>query len=166
MPSSLRLGLLLIFIIFPFLEIAVLIKSGEMIGFWPTVLILIGAAILGLAIIRQQGVSIVGRMAGAINQGRFPIEPMFDSYMLTTAGFLLIMPGLISDAIGLVLLVPPLRHLLVRSTLGGFAGRSRPQESNDSTHDPRGNRRSSGPVIIEGTYERVEDEDDPKEGKS
>lgn len=172
MPSSFRFGLPLIFIIFPLLEIMVLIKSGEMIGFWPTVLILMAAAVLGFFIIRHQGLSVLGRMVGAMNQGRLPLEPMLDSYVMTTAGFLLIMPGLISDAIGLLLLVPPLRHLAIRWSLGEFANRSQPgqpggpQETMQETQRPRREtRRSSGPIVIEGTYERVEDDKDDNQGK-
>lgn len=160
MPSSFRLALPLIFIIFPILEIIVLIKAGEMIGFWPTVLILIGAAVLGFIVIRQQGLTMVGRMMGAMNQGRFPLEPMLDSYVLTTAGFLLIMPGLISDAIGLLLLVPPLRRLAIRSALG-IAPEPRSQPQNPQDEQRKGRRGSARPVIIEGTYERVDDDDNP-----
>lgn len=160
MPSSFRFGLMLIFIIFPLLEIAVLIEAGELIGFWPTVLILMGAAFLGLFVIRQQGMSIVGRMLGAMNEGRFPLEPMLDSYVLTTAGFLLIMPGLISDAIGLLLLVPPIRHLAVRSVVGEYPSGAQPQPG----PQPREERRSSRPIVIEGTYERIDDDDDDKGG--
>ena len=166
MPTSLRFGVLLIFIIFPLLEIAVLIWSSEVIGFWPTFLILVGAAILGFAIIREQGMSVVGRMVGAVNQGRLPLEPMLDTYVLTTAGFLLVMPGLISDAIGLLLFIPPVRHLAIRWTLGEFAAGSQAREAPETPRDQRGARKSSRPIVIDGTYERIDDEDGNNPRKS
>jgi len=159
MPSSFRFGLTLIFIIFPLLEIAVLIEVGGLIGFWPTVLILIGAAVLGFIVIREQGLTMVGRMMGAMNQGRFPLEPMLDSYVLTTAGFLLIMPGLISDAIGLLLLVPPLRRLAIRWALG--VGPEAPHPPGEPPNARETRRGPARPIIIEGTYERVDDDDKP-----
>lgn len=155
MPSSFRFGLTLIFIIFPLLEIAVLIAAGDVIGFWPTVLILIAAAALGFIVIREQGLTMVGRMMGAMNQGRFPLEPMLDGYVITTAGFLLIMPGLISDAIGLLLLVPPVRRLAIRWALGVS---SSPAPQPGPRREPR---KPARPVVIEGTYERVDDDDKP-----
>ena len=62
MLSSLRFALLLIFIAFPLVEIALLIKAGQTIGFWPTITILIAAAALGVVVglMRRQSVSLSG----------------------------------------------------------------------------------------------------------
>jgi len=153
MLSSPRMALLLLFVAFPLLELALLIKSGEVIGFWPTVAILLAAAVLGFLVIRRQGLSMVNRMFATMSEGRFPLETLIDSYVLITAGFLLIAPGLISDAIGLVLLVPPLRRWGIRRALSGHGGgppgsggvrRSRPGRT----------------IVIEGTYERLDDDRD------
>ncbi|HEY7669437.1 MAG TPA: FxsA family protein, partial [Hyphomicrobium sp.] len=98
MLSSLRLALLLVFFALPLLEIMLLIKAGEVLGFWPTISLLIAAAVLGFLVIREQGLSMVSRMLGAMNEGKLPFEPMLDSYALITAGFLLIVPGFLTDA--------------------------------------------------------------------
>jgi UPF0716 protein FxsA len=156
MPSSLRLALVLVFVAFPLLEIALLIKAGETIGFWPTMTILIAAAALGFMVIREQGLSMVSRMFAALNEGRFPLEPLLDSYVLIVAGLLLIIPGLISDAIGLALLVPPLRRLGIRWTLFALIGA--PQAS---SRPPKAARAT----VIEGTYERLDEDKGKPEQK-
>lgn len=152
MLSSWRLPLVLVFVAFPLLELALLIKSGEMIGFWPTIAILVVSAALGMIVIREQGLSMVGRMFAAMNEGQFPLEPLLDAYALVMAGFLLIMPGLISDALGLLLLITPLRRLSINWALSGLVGR--PQAASDS-RAPKVRR----PTVIEGTYERIDEHD-------
>lgn len=156
MLPSIRLAFILIFIAFPLLEIALLIKSGEMIGFWPTIAILMGSALLGMIVIREQGLSMVGRMFNAVNEGRFPLEPLLDGYVMVMAGILLIIPGLLSDAIGLLLLVPLLRRLVIRWTLTSIVKGPRPAS------DPR-SPRMARPTVIEGTYERVDEHDVKKD---
>jgi UPF0716 protein FxsA len=151
--SSLRMALVLVFFAFPFLEIMILIKAGETIGFWPTVGLLIAAAALGFILIREQGLSMVGRMFGAMNEGKLPFESMLDGYTLIFAGFLLIFPGFLSDAMALLLLVPPIRHWMIRRALPGIAP-APPGSGPEAAHRERGN------VVIEGTYERIEDDDE------
>ena len=92
----------------------------------------------------------VSRMLSAMNEGRLPLEPMLDSYARVMAGSLLIVPGFLSDAIGLVLLVPPLRAWCIRRALSGFSGSG----AGCGNSDPR---KRSGPTVIEGTYERIDD---------
>ena len=153
MLSYLRGAFVLVFVAFPLIEIAVLIKGGQGIGFWPTMMLLVAAAFLGMIVIREQGVSMVGRAFDAMREGRVPLEPMLDSYVVIMAGLLLIIPGLVSDAIGLLLLVPPLRRWCIRRVVPGVydhplvAGRDRRVE-------PR------KPTVIEGTYTRHEPEPD------
>jgi UPF0716 protein FxsA len=157
MLSTLRLAAVLVFIAFPLLEIALLIKAGETIGFWPTMALLVAAAALGVTVIRAQGLSMVGRMFAAMSEGKLPIEPMVDTYAVVTAGFLLIMPGFLSDAVGLVLLVPPLRRAGMRWAMPGLAAPSRTFK----TGQPQTSARAT---VIEGTYERI-GEDDSGPGK-
>jgi UPF0716 protein FxsA len=150
--NSLRLALLLVFVAFPLLEIALLIRSGETIGFWPTIGLLIGAAVLGVVVIRRQGLSMVGRTLNAVNEGRLPFEPLLDGYLVVAAGFLLIVPGFLSDAIGLLLLVPPLRAWCIRRVWPGYSG-----ASGTGTAGPRQPSR-----VIETTWERVDPDESGK----
>jgi UPF0716 protein FxsA len=156
--SSFRLAFLLVFVAFPLIEIALLIKAGETIGFWPTVGLLIGAATLGVLVIRHQGLTMVSRMLAAANEGKLPFAPMLDGYVLVVAGALLILPGFVSDVIGLLLLLPPLRALAIRSALSGFTGGA----AGFGATDPR---RSKGPSVIDATYERLDEEGEEKSDK-
>jgi UPF0716 protein FxsA len=143
-PSFLSLALFLAFVGFPLLEIAVLIKVGETIGVWPTLALLLAAAALGMIVIRAQGLSMVPRAIDAMRAGRVPLEPMLDSYVVIMAGMLLIIPGFVTDAIGLLLLVPPLRRLGIRWATGGLFAAPRATEP-------------ARPTIIEGKWERLDD---------
>lgn len=153
MLSYLRGALALIFVALPLIEIAVLIKVGEAIGFWPTMLWLVAAAVLGSIVIREQGLSVVGRAFDTMREGRIPLEPMLDSYVVIMAGLLLIVPGLISDAIGLLLLIPPLRRWLIRRAVGDIydhplvSGEGRRVEVRRAT-------------VIDATFERHEPDEE------
>jgi UPF0716 protein FxsA len=93
-----------------------------------------------------------------MNRGGLIVVSMVDSYAAIVAGFLLIVPGFITDAIGLALLVPPLRRLMLSAMFPGFA-RARRRTRADTT--PETARQPGEPMVIEGTYERI-DERDPR----
>ena len=154
MMSSMRRFVMLAFLVLPLLEIVVLIQVGQAIGVWSTLGLLVLAAVAGMMVIRQQGVSMVGRMFDAMSEGRLAVGSIVDSYARIAAGCLLIVPGFITDALGLALLVPPLRALMLRAMLPGLAGRRRAEA-------PAGEQ-PARPIVIEGTYKRLDDDRDPK----
>jgi UPF0716 protein FxsA len=112
-----QIALLLLALAFPLLELAVLIKVGQMLGLWWTLLLLVVTGIAGGIIVQSQGLSAARRAAQSMSEGRPPIEPVVDSFMLMLAGTLLVIPGLLTDAMALVLLVPPARRWLARWAL-------------------------------------------------
>ena len=154
MMSSMRRFVMLAFLVLPLLEIVVLIQVGQAIGVWSTLGLLVLAAVAGMMVIRQQGVSMVGRMFDAMSEGRLAVGSIVDSYARIAAGCLLIVPGFITDALGLALLVPPLRALMLRAMLPGLAGRRRA--------DAPAGEQPARPIVIEGTYKRLDDDRDPK----
>jgi UPF0716 protein FxsA len=158
MLSSFRMAAGLIFVVFPLLEILVLIKAGETIGFWPTIGLLFAAAALGVVVVREQGLSMVTKAMSSLNEGRLPLAPLLDSQVMVFAGMLLIAPGFISDIIGLALLVPPVRRLAIRSAMSRFApGWTPPQPAQ---RDPQ----KRGPTVIEGSFKRLDEHDaEPKD---
>jgi UPF0716 protein FxsA len=107
-----------------------------------------------MMVIRQQGLSMVGRMFDAMSEGRLAVGAIIDSYAQIAAGCLLIVPGFITDVLGLALLVPPLRALIFRAMLPGLAGRRRAEA-------PAGEQ-PARPIVIEGTYKRLDDDRDSK----
>ena len=158
MMPSVRLLLMLVFLGLPLLEIAVLIQVGQAIGFWPTLGLLVLSAAAGMIVIRQQGLSMVGRMFDSMSRGGFAVTSIVDSYAVIVAGCLLIVPGFITDALGLALLVPPLRSIILGAMLPGIAGRRRVDQRATSQNRPSEPR----PTVIEGTFERLDDEGDKK----
>lgn len=162
MPQPLRLAMFLTILALPLVEIAILIKVGGWIGFWPVLLIVILTAVLGSAVVRQRGLSVFSRVFAEIEEGRSGLEPMFDSLLAVTAGIFLILPGLTTDCLGLLLLMPPVRKLVARLVLPRVLAR---QEVDTQIFEGRFKRRApgdqppgeptSGPIVIEGDYERL-----------
>jgi UPF0716 protein FxsA len=101
----------LIFIVLPIAEIYVIIKVGEAIGVLPTIALLILDSFLGAALLRSQGRAAWARFNEALARGRIPAREVFDGAMVILGGAFLITPGFISDAIGLLLLIPPSRAI-------------------------------------------------------
>lgn len=109
-----RLSIILILLV-PLIEIAVLIRVGQSIGLWPTLALLVGAGLGGALLLRQQGLATLMRLRADLGAGRMPVGAMADTVMLGLAGLLLVLPGLISDVIAIALLLPPVRNALYRA---------------------------------------------------
>jgi UPF0716 protein FxsA len=91
------------------IEIGLFIVLGQAIGLWPTLLGVVVTAFIGSAIIRGQGLSLLGDIRASANAGRLPAQQMVEAMMLAVAGALLLTPGYFTDACGFLLLVPPVR---------------------------------------------------------
>lgn len=104
--------LLAIFIGIPFIEMLILIKLGEVMGFGWTVMLVIVTGILGAAAARVQGLKAWIAIQNELNQGRMPGEQMLDALLIFVAGLLLITPGLLTDLTGFSLLIPVTRGLI------------------------------------------------------
>ena len=110
--ARLLLGLALIAL--PFLELALLVKTGQTIGVWPTLGLLVGAALIGGAIMARQGLTVAQRAQEAVAHGRPPVGPVLDGVFMLLAGALLITPGFVTDAMAMALLIPPIRRQVAR----------------------------------------------------
>src|SRR5262245_51659435 len=84
------------------------------IGFWPTLVIQVGTAIVGAALARLQGWLIWARIARELSSGRLPAEALMDAFLVFTAGVVLITPGLVTDTLGLLVLIPATRSAIKR----------------------------------------------------
>ena len=104
--------LILIFIGVPVLEIALFIQAGDIFGLWPTLAAIVATAIIGGALIRAQGLAAIGRARRSLDQGQAPVQEVFTGICLLLAGALLMTPGFLTDSIGFLLLVPPVRRSL------------------------------------------------------
>lgn len=101
-----------LFIGLPLLEIAVFIQVGGVIGVWPTIALTIATAMAGSLLLRAQGLAALLRARVQLDQGQLPAREMFNGVCLVLAGGLLVLPGFVTDALGLLLFFPPCRDLL------------------------------------------------------
>ncbi len=106
--------LLLLFILVPLLEIYFLLKVGNIIGAFPTVLVVVSTAIAGTWLLKQQGLATLMRLQTSAAQGRMPAQEMAEGLALAFGGALLLTPGFITDFIGFLCLIPFTRQRIIR----------------------------------------------------
>lgn len=153
--------LLLALLIFPIIEISVFIEVGGLIGLWPTVALIILTAVLGMWMLRLQGFGVLRRAQESIARNEPPVREVFDGFCLAIGGLLLIIPGFVSDVLGLLLLMPPVRSFLRRRLIGRLSGQGRMRVFVDGEQvrpgrDAGPTRGSGGADIIEGEFREVE----------
>lgn len=111
--------LLLLFILIPIAELYLFLTLGKEIGLGATLAIIILTGILGAALTKFQGARALARFRQASAEGRLPHREILDGLLILLAGAVLLTPGFLTDTIGFLLLVPPVRALL-RSWLGKY----------------------------------------------
>jgi UPF0716 protein FxsA len=104
--------ILIAFLCIPIAEIAVFIKAGQVIGLGWTLAGVALTAVLGIALLRRQGLKVLAQTQQKLDRGELPVGELFDGLCLLVAGVLLLTPGFITDTIGLLLFIPPVRLLL------------------------------------------------------
>lgn len=110
--------LLAIFIIVPLLELWVIFTVGSQIGYALTFLILIMISVLGAALARYQGYRVLVKIQQEISNGRVPGDSLIDGALILSGALMLLTPGFITDAVGLLILLPPTRKFF-KSLLKG-----------------------------------------------
>jgi UPF0716 protein FxsA len=128
--------LLLLFILVPIAELAVIIQVGQVIGVVPTIAILVADSVIGSALMRSQGRAAWRRFNEAVAGGRPPAREVIDGVLVIFGGALLLTPGFITDVFGVLFLLPPtralLRRLLVRRAAIRIMGGAMPPQSGPS----------------------------------
>jgi UPF0716 protein FxsA len=149
--------LLLVFILVPIAELAVIIQVGRAIGLVPTIVILVVDSLLGSALLRSQGRAAWQRFRAAVAAGRPPAREVIDGALIIFGGAFLITPGFITDVIGILLLLPPtravFRRLLIRrftshlvvQVAGAGASRVRPAARPPTAYDVEGTATETEP---------------------
>lgn len=107
--------LILLFTITPVVELYLLIRLGSVIGAFATILLVLGTGIVGAALARTEGFAVLQKLQHRMNHGEFPAEEMIDGLCILIAGVVLITPGIITDLLGFLLLLPPTRAVLKRA---------------------------------------------------
>jgi len=131
--------LLLVFIVVPVVEMWLLIQVGGFIGAVPTIAAVLLTAVIGLGMLRRQGLSTLLRVNQRMASGELPAQEMLEGIVLAVSGALLLTPGFFTDAIGFAGLTPLLRQHLVGRLVarvqvfqGGAVGGTRFREGEGS----------------------------------
>lgn len=140
--------LLLAFILVPLLEIGLFIEIGGAIGALSTIALVILTAILGVSLLRLQGLITLARIREKLDQGEIPATDLAEGLILLVAAVLLLTPGFFTDAVGFLSLVPALRRPLALRLLHYLA-----------THHRRSGGDSRTTVIIDGEVVDVDGTD-------
>ena len=147
--------ILLVLLTVPYLEFLVFLEVGNAIGGFQALLLTILTAIIGVYLIRQQGLVVMNRMHETLQRGESPVEDILHGFFLLVAGLFFLLPGFITDTVALLLATHPIRAVLgkviVKNIHTAFYNR-RPGNSHSPAQDEG--------IIIDGEYE--EDPDDPK----
>lgn len=128
------------FIIFPLLEFWLLLKLGALVGAFAVLAIVIVSMVVGVRVLKVAGWRALFGSRLRLQRGESPAPELIDGFLLAVSGFLLLLPGLISDVIGLLLLIGPLRRLCSSRFAYNRAASAGPIPD--------------GPVTIEGEYRR------------
>jgi UPF0716 protein FxsA len=125
--------ILALFIVVPLVEIYVIVQVGHAIGVLDTLGLLILVSFVGAWLTRHEGFVVLRRLRAQLEAGRTPTAELIDGVLVLVAGVLMLVPGFVTDAIGLLVLFPPTRALLRaylrrRFALQVFGGPDRPDD--------------------------------------
>lgn len=159
--------LLLLFICVPIIEIGLFIQLGGFLGLWPTIGLVLVTAFVGASLVRSQGIATLMSVQGRLQQGEMPAQQILEGVMLAVAGVLLLTPGFMTDAFGMLVLLPAPRAKIAKELMkrvkfntmssgGGFHAQSGFGQ-NPFGHDPFQSSKDDGNTF-EGEYEKKDDE--------
>lgn len=143
------MGLFLLFVAVPLIEIALFIQVGGFLGLWPTLAIVVVTAFLGTWLVRTQGAAVMMQVRGSFSNMQDPSEPLANGAMILFAGALLLTPGFFTDGIGFLLLFPPFRAAAFKYL------KSRVKVQSFSTGGPQQRRQQPSSNVIDGEYTEV-----------
>ena len=135
----------LVIVTIPFIEIYLLLQIGGIVGVFPTILLVVGTAVLGAGLLRQQGMATWNRLQENLAKGQLPAYEMIEGPILLVGGALLLTPGFFTDVIGFSCLIPSVRRkiaqTIIEKRLGAEAGVQRPSSPKE-------------PDVIEGEFRK------------
>ena len=112
--------LLLLFIVVPILELILLIQIGQWVGTLPTIALIIFTGILGAFLVKRQGVRALTRINSQVQAGQLPADAIFDGAIILVAGAFLMTPGILTDTMGFLCLIPSTRRVIKRFIASRF----------------------------------------------
>lgn len=158
--------LFLAFIAVPLIEIGLFIQIGGWLTLWPTLAIVLLTGIIGTHLVRQQGIKVLGELRNSMSQMRDPLSPLAHGALIVLAGVLLLTPGFFTDAIGFLLLVPPVRQAVIgflasRVQVNSFSASFQAGPNPHPNSRPNSGHRNDD--VIDGEYSDLSDAPKPQD---
>jgi UPF0716 protein FxsA len=156
--------LLLLFTVVPLVELYLLLFIGDVVGFWPTVGIVLFTGVLGAWLAKREGLRVFRKWQEALAEYRMPEEGVLGGVLVLVGGVLLVTPGVLTDLVGFLLLVPPTRRLVAAVVRRRVERRIADGSIHVVTYTSAGTvgRRSAAPPgVIDVEGEVVEEEPPP-----
>ena len=146
---------LLLLLAIPVGEVFIFLEVGSVIGTWPTIGLIVGTAVVGGTILRWQGLQTLARARQQLAANRLPVAEMAEGAALALAAVFLLTPGFFTDALGTLLLFPPLRRSLLRRVLARVAPNARHAGAGPASG-------GDGGRVIEGEYTVLDETPEPR----
>ncbi len=167
--------LLILFILVPIAEIAMFMLVGDLIGFWPTLGVVVVTAFIGTYLLRQQGLSVLMQAQNSSAEGKIPVQSIMDGVFLLVAGAFLLTPGILTDIVGFSFMIPAVRRFFgnylykkfaknISVSTFGFDINTPPENRQTGTHHmpPDDGPIIEGEIIVEETESNTEAKDPNK----
>jgi UPF0716 protein FxsA len=106
------LKLALLFVLLPLLELAILVEVGRRVGTIPTVALVVVTGVAGAWLAKREGLAALARIRADLHEGRMPGPAIVDGVIILLAGLVLITPGLLTDVLGFLCLIPATRRVI------------------------------------------------------
>ena len=144
----------LVFFSIPIVEMYLLIEVAKRIEALPTILLVMLTAVLGVSLIRQQGLSTLTKGIRRLNQAEIPAAEIIEGVLLAVAGAFLITPGFLTDFIGFMIIIPITRRITALMLLKRMAARADFQTNGSDLGGGSNKARDASGSVIEGEYEK------------
>ena len=144
----------LVFFSIPIVEMYLLIEVAERIEALPTILLVMLTAVLGVSLIRQQGLSTLTKGIRRLNQAEIPAAEIIEGVLLAVAGAFLITPGFLTDFIGFMIIIPITRRITALMLLKRMAARADFRTNGSDLRGGSNTTREAWGSVIEGEYEK------------
>ena len=144
----------LVFFSIPIVEMYLLIEVAERIEVLPTILLVMLTAVVGVSLIRQQGLSTLTKGIRRLNHAEIPAAEIIEGVLLAVAGAFLITPGFLTDFIGFMIIIPMIRRITALMLLKRMAVRANFRTNGSDLGDGSNKTRDTSGSVIEGEYEK------------
>ncbi|BEI24482.1 membrane protein FxsA [Vibrio fluvialis] len=156
--------LLILFIAVPVIEIGLFIQVGGVLGLWPTIALVLITAFVGASLVRSQGLHTLMTVQQRMQNGEIPAQQIVEGVMLAVAGVLLLTPGFMTDAMGMLILLPAPRAMLAKYLMSKVVvtNMSSGFQSSQFERDFHSHSSQQHGQTFDGEFERKQDDDQDK----